>query len=167
MQDLRSKQAKTHEPAQFSEDILHERLVWSVPLQKLYERIYFDDYDLAKDCLKFDKLPDFTISAEYFTMVIKNAVPNMTKEDLRDLILDVPRLDIKKIDDYQKKFSSFNRRKIDEPNEIRVLYKRLYEVMRKFADNCYPIASLYTRYDPDPISKNQDALASDLTMLTT
>jgi hypothetical protein len=47
-----------HSVAGFDHMILRDRLKTSTPLQKLYERVFFDDYDLASNCLMFDNYKD-------------------------------------------------------------------------------------------------------------
>lgn len=42
--------------------MLKERLIFSVPLQKLYETVFFDELDLKAKCLPFDNFGDDTVS---------------------------------------------------------------------------------------------------------
>lgn len=65
-----------HSVAGFDHVLLRERLKGCGPLQKLYERVFFDDYDLAGACIQFDVYKDcksylyiillVTISRTYF-----------------------------------------------------------------------------------------------------
>ncbi len=43
-----------------------QRLVYSIPLQQVYEMIHFDNFDLKTACMKLDKLKDYTLSATDF-----------------------------------------------------------------------------------------------------
>jgi hypothetical protein len=49
---------------------LRERLRWCTPLQKLYERVFFDGYDLAGACKQFDNFEDATIARSLFKTII-------------------------------------------------------------------------------------------------
>lgn len=70
----------------------------------------------------------------------------MSPEYLADIIEDVPRLDIKAIEQQRK---SYERASIDERKEPRILYKKFCDVMRKLADRRYPLADLYKRFQPE------------------
>jgi len=70
LRKLREQQAMDHAPAQFDEKILRERLTYSIPLQRLYERVYFDDYDLFADCLKADLNKENALAESVFKDVI-------------------------------------------------------------------------------------------------
>jgi hypothetical protein len=37
---------------------LRDRLKWCTPLQKLFERVYFDSYNLSEACKQFDNFGD-------------------------------------------------------------------------------------------------------------
>lgn len=43
---IREDLAKNHAPAEFDEEILMDRLIYSQPLQRVYEIVYFDNFDL-------------------------------------------------------------------------------------------------------------------------
>ena len=49
---------------------LRERLRWCSPLQKVYERVFFDGYDLARVCKQFDNFEDGTIARSLFKTII-------------------------------------------------------------------------------------------------
>ena len=49
---------------------LRERLRWCNPLQKLYERVFFDGYNLASACQQFDNYGDSTIARSFFKTII-------------------------------------------------------------------------------------------------
>ena len=57
-EDEISKMGGEHSIAGFDHMILRERLKEVMPLQKLYERVFFDDYDLATACRQFDSFKD-------------------------------------------------------------------------------------------------------------
>jgi len=55
-----------HSIAGFDHVMLRDRLKSCNPLQKLYERVFFDEYDLAASCRQFDQYKDLTISKTFF-----------------------------------------------------------------------------------------------------
>jgi hypothetical protein len=58
---------------------LKERLKACMPLQKLYERVFFDGYNLAEACIKYDNYGDLTISRTFFKTVILRDVQGIEK----------------------------------------------------------------------------------------
>lgn len=79
---------------------LRERLKACAPLQKLYERVFFDDYNLAEACQKYDNFHDQTISRAFFKQVILqdvqgilrgNKQPGLGVSEFHRLMLVVPR----------------------------------------------------------------------------
>ena len=81
--------------AQFDQEKLRERLQLSVPLQKLYERMYFDSWSPVEELAKYDKFQDDTVPAEDFERVIQAHVPSLDKEknEVSQLTLVCPRIE--------------------------------------------------------------------------
>ena len=150
LQRYRAAQAKNHKKADFSQDILKARLKYSQPLQRLYERIYFDDFNLVQYCEKYDKRNDSTMAKKDFQDVVYDHITCLSDEQCDEIIEDVPRLDLTEIDrEQRKKPGSRRHQTIDDEKEVLILYKTLYKEMRKLADQGFPIRQLYTRYEPE------------------
>jgi hypothetical protein len=66
--------------ASFDHIKLRERLRVIVPLQKLYEKIFFDDYDLASVCRPHDMYSDLTLKKSHFKKLILRDVPSIQRE---------------------------------------------------------------------------------------
>ena len=81
--------------AQFDQEKLRERLQLSVPLQKLYERMYFDSWSPVEELAKYDNFQDDTVPAEDFERVIQAHVPSLDKEknEVSQLTLVCPRIE--------------------------------------------------------------------------
>ena len=62
LKQAREWEAERDVLARFSSEILKERLIFSVPLQKLYEKVFFDRFDLIAACKPHDNYGDETIS---------------------------------------------------------------------------------------------------------
>ena len=74
---------------------LRERLRWCNPLQKLYERVFFDGYNLAEACKQFDNFGDFTIARQLFKTIILRDVQGIKpapKPKVEGLITDFHQL---------------------------------------------------------------------------
>ena len=66
-----------------------------MPLQKLYEKIYFDGFDLKAACKPFDNYEDETVTAVNFERVMlsdTNGVESLSPQEANDLSSAAPRL---------------------------------------------------------------------------
>ena len=66
----REKEAEKDPLSNFNQEMLRERLVLSVPLQKLYEKVFFDFFDLKEACRKHDNFEDETVTQMDFEKVV-------------------------------------------------------------------------------------------------
>ncbi|TNV74030.1 hypothetical protein FGO68_gene14997 [Halteria grandinella] len=118
--------------------ILRERLRVIVPLQKLYEKIFFDDYDLSVVCRPHDMYSDQTLKKSHFKKIIMRDVPAIQREandeqtshEFERLVEACPRTAPKAG---------------DLESEVRIFYDKLYDEMRDLARLRLPINILYTR----------------------
>lgn len=70
--------------------ILRERLQLSSPMQRLYERVYFDRYDLAHALVPFDNFHDETVHMKAFVQVIVRDVASLGEQEAMQLCHDAP-----------------------------------------------------------------------------
>jgi len=105
---------------------LRERLQYCNPLQKLYERIFFDDFNMERALVERDNFKDGTVRSDDFRMMIIREVTSIDPlKEMEELMLVVPRTSDK-----------------DE----RVLYKRLSDELRDLARLKLPLNFLYERH---------------------
>lgn len=71
---VRQEELKDDAKAHFDHFILKEKLKFCTPLQKLYEKIFFDDLDLGAELAKFDIYSDGTVSVKDFRATILKEV---------------------------------------------------------------------------------------------
>ena len=88
----REWEAENDQLSQFSATLLRKRLVGSVPLQKLYEKVFFDQFDLKAACAKYDNFGDDTLTQDNFVIVVLTNVPSLSTLEAQALTTVVPRL---------------------------------------------------------------------------
>ena len=71
---------------------MRDRLLYNVPLQKLYEAVYFDGFDIIKALKKYDEYNDKTVSASKFESVIMQNVLSIDSKEASELSSAAPRL---------------------------------------------------------------------------
>jgi hypothetical protein len=118
---------------------LRQRLKGNTPLQWLFEKVFFDGYNLAEACARFDRDLDGTIARMYFKQVILTDVPAMHKgkrpgeyvTDFHKLMNVVPR-SVLNVGDDQK--------------DQRVYYLKLANELTDLAKLRLPVNVLYERH---------------------
>ena len=92
LRDARNREAENDKAADFSSLILRERLQFSVPLQKLYEMVVYERFDLKKACKPFDNYDDETVTQVNFERVLLTEVASLSTEEATELSSCAPRL---------------------------------------------------------------------------
>lgn len=92
-----------------------------------------------------------------FKRVLELNVPGLTKEQLAEICLDVPIIDLLAIEEQERRLFKPRRSTITtEKKEPLVLYKVLYDVMRELANLRLPIAALFQRYEAPSLKREDD-----------
>ena len=158
--------------AKFNSEILKERLIFSVPLQKLYEKVFFERYDLIAACKTHDNYEDETISQFNFERVLRSDVESLGPKDITELSSVAPRLsndfEHLRVGAFQQSQSSMGRsmrgslgrnsaarRELD--SEVRIFYVRLANELNDLAMLEIPINLLYDRHDP-PVKEKKEPI---------
>jgi hypothetical protein len=121
---------------------LRKQLQYNTPLQKLYEKVYFEEFDLAKEVEKYlgiynqdrEQKHD-EITAEDFRKVINDKVRSIDHKEFGVLMKSVPKV----FKDKQNTNSS-------DPKKWFVLYRLLDTKMKDLVFTKVPIASIYQRF---------------------
>ena len=106
--------------------------MFCVPLQRLYERVYFDKFTLENCFIPFDAFNDGTVGLKQFTQTIVKEVPSLNENDANLLANEFP---------YVMSGDRYNK-------EMRILYKVLQRALEDLLRLDLPISSLYERYLP-------------------
>lgn len=77
LREIREEELKADKYTEFDHLILRDRLKSNTPLQKLYEAVYFDDYNLFKALYKQDIQNDGTVPVKEFKMQILTDVKSI------------------------------------------------------------------------------------------
>ena len=57
--------------------ILRDKLIFSIPMQRLYERVYFDNFNLEKCLAGSDSYNDGSVGVRDFVRVVTREVPSL------------------------------------------------------------------------------------------
>ena len=92
--DAREYEASLDDLAKFDMHILRDRLLYNVPLQKLYEAVYFDSFDIIKTLKPCDNadLGDLTVSASVFETEMLRHILSLDSKEASELSSAAPRL---------------------------------------------------------------------------
>ena len=138
--------------ADFDIQILRDRLVFSVPLQKLYEKIYFEDWDLVKAVSPYDRLRDGTVTEDDFERVIFANVSSLDRDEVDQLTHMVPRIDrsVGVEREYHGNYRGLAAARKELMETCVIFYVKLYNVIMDLARIQYPINMLYERFEVKP-----------------
>eukprot|EP00347_Sterkiella_histriomuscorum_P022899 403336739 len=133
LQKLREDEVKVDKTAQFDHIILKERLKYNTPLQKLYEKVYFDDFNLEIALRPFDNFHDFTVSMKDFQVIIIKEVQGIDPSQELDLLcqIDLARLKIPFNLLYQR--HKYDIEKLPQPDLTQKEVKHQHETYAMFA----------------------------------
>ena len=92
LREAREREIASDQLAQFNMRMLRDRLVGSVPLQKLYEHIHFCKFDLIEACKQYDNYSDGTVTESNFQKVLLKEVPSLSTQEANELVFVAPRL---------------------------------------------------------------------------
>ncbi|CDW73821.1 UNKNOWN [Stylonychia lemnae] len=126
LKEIREDELKADKYAEFDHLILRDRLKSNTPLQKLFEAVYFDDYDLFKALYQQDIQNDGTVGQKEFKLQILRDIPSIDPfQEIDLLIIVAPRTSV---------------------GESRILYKALSNELRDLAKLRIPLNLLYQRH---------------------
>ncbi len=129
-----------HQTSKFDHMILREKLMFCVPMQRLYERVYFDKLTLENCFMPLDAFNDGTVTLKQFTQTVVKEVPSLNESDATQLANEFPF--VMSGDRYNK--------------EMRILYRVFQKALDDLTRLDLPISSLYERYQPPVIELQQN-----------
>lgn len=122
-----------------------------MPLQKLYEKVYFDGFDLKAACAPFDNFEDETVTSINFERALLSNVESLSPVEANELSSTAPRLNqtyehLGRRSSERRRTHEAARRELEQ--EIRIFYVRLANELNDLAALQIPCNLLYDRFDP-------------------